>query len=160
MADDIILKLDGIKGESKIDGHLEQIDVSSVSAGMSNAANLGAAGGGGAGKVSFQDFHFTKMTDSSSHALQLACADGTHIKEAVIYFRKQGAGKQQEYLVITLTEVIVSSYSMSGGGGGEHPSESFSLAFAKIKYEYKPQDEKGGLGGAKTFTWDVKAAKK
>jgi type VI secretion system secreted protein Hcp len=161
MAQDVILKIDGIKGECKVDGHKDELDVTSFSAGMQNAGSFSSGGGGGSGKVTFQDMHFTKFADSASHDLQLKCADGTHIKEAVIYVRKQGAGKQQDFIVITLSDVLVSSFQYSGSDGmGSAPQESFSLNFAKIKYEYKPQDEKGALGAAKTFSWDTKTNKK
>jgi len=150
MADDIILKIEGIPGESKIKGHEKEIDVQSISWGMSNQASNHMGGGGGMGKVQFQDIHFSKNFDASSHNLQLRCADGKPHGKAEIFFRKQGEG-QKEYLVITLEQVLLSSYQGSNSG------EQFSLAFAKFKFDYKEQDAKGGLGGSKLFAFDLKA---
>ena len=105
-------------------------------------------GGGGAGKVQFQDVHFSKNFDASSNNLMKRCADGKHIPKAVITFRKQGE-HQREYVVVTLTDLLISSYS--GGNSGEQ----VSIHFSKFKFDYKEQDSKGILGGAKSFELEV-----
>ena len=156
MADDILLKLTDISGESKKSGHEGEIDVLSVSLGVSNSVHTSAGGGGGGtGNASFQDIQIVKIVDASTHELAKRCANGKPIDEAVFTFRKQG-GEQQEYLVITINNVVVSSVQFSHGGG--EPTESVAFAYDKIKFEYKEQQEDGTLGGAKTFGWDVKAA--
>src|SRR3712207_8560183 len=38
------------------------------------------SGGGGAGKVTMQDFHFTMKMNKASPKLMLACAQGDHIR--------------------------------------------------------------------------------
>lgn len=46
-------------------------------------------------------------------------------------------GTNQTYLVITLEDVLVSSYQIGGQGGGQNfPTESISLNFAKIEFKY------------------------
>jgi type VI secretion system secreted protein Hcp len=152
MADDIILKIQGIDGESKITGHLKEIDVQSVSWGLHNTASTHTGGGGGSGKVQFQDIHFSKHFDAASHSIQMRCADGKHIPKAEIFFRKQGEG-QKEYLTITLTDLLISSYQGSNSG------EQFSMQFSKFKFDYKEQDAKGSLGGSKMYEFDIKANK-
>ena len=159
MADDLMLKLTGkkqgeIKGECKKQGHEGQIDVTSVSWSMHNPANMSRGGSGGIGAVTFSDLNFTKVADAASHALQLAATTGEVMKEAIFYFRKQG-GKAEEYLVVTLKEAMVTSFSMSGGTGGE-PHESVSLNFATYSFVYKEQMPSGSLGGGKTIEYDVK----
>jgi len=150
MADDIVLKIEGIPGESQLKGHVNDIDVHSVSWGLHNTVSTHTGGGGGSGKVQFQDVHFSKQFDAASHLLQMRCADGKHIPKAEIIFRKQGEG-QKDYLAITLTDLLISSYS--GGNGGEQ----FSIQFSKFKFDYKQQDSKGVLGGSKSFSFDIKA---
>jgi type VI secretion system secreted protein Hcp len=150
MADDIVIKIDGIEGESQLKGHIKEIDVNSVSWGMHNTVSTHTGGGGGSGKVQFQDVHFSKHFDAASHLLQMRCADGKHIPKAEINFRKQGEG-QKEYLTVTLTDLLISSYQ--GGNGGEQ----FSIQFSKFKFDYKQQDAKGVLGGSKSFAFDIKA---
>ncbi len=156
MASDFILEIDGIKGEStdkKLEGH---IDIDSFSWGVSNAGSHAVGAGGGAAKASFQDIHFTAQVSKASPNIALSCANGKHIKKAVLHVRKQGE-QQQEYYTITLEDLLVSSYqSGDAAGGNSIPTDQFSLNFAKVKYEYKPQKKDGTLDAPVTMTWDLK----
>jgi type VI secretion system secreted protein Hcp len=90
----------------------------------------------------------------------LACADGEHLKQAVITCRKAGKD-QQEFLKITLSDVLVSSYQMGGTPSGSTvPLEQVSFNYSKIEKEYKEQKGDGTLGGTVKAGWDVKANKK
>jgi type VI secretion system secreted protein Hcp len=152
---DYFLKLDGIEGESIDERHKNEIDVLSWSWGESNNARAASGrGGAGAGKVSMQDFHFTAQSSKASPKLMLACATGQHIKEAKLTARKAG-GDQQEYLIITLKDVVISSYQI-GGSGGSAPVDQFSINFAQIEFEYKPQNPDGSLGDPVRAGWDVR----
>ncbi len=158
-ASDFILEIDGIKGESQDDKHKDQIDIESFSWGASNSGAHATGGGGGTGKVAFQDVHFTIAVNKASPNLMLKCATGEHLKKAVLHIRKQGE-KQQEYYTITMEDLIISSYQSGGSNGSPVVHDSFSLNFAKIKFEYKPQKKDGTLDAAVTGGWDVKANKK
>jgi type VI secretion system secreted protein Hcp len=152
---DFFLKIDGIEGESKDSKHQGEIEVLSWSMGAANEGTMGRAGGGGAGKVVFSDMQFTKEACKASPKLLLACATGQHIKKAVLTARKAG-NEQQEFLVVTMEEVLVSSFNSSGGVGSSIPQESFALNFAKIVVEYKPQKEDGSLDSPVKAGFDVK----
>ena len=111
---------------------------------------------GGAGKASYQDLHCTANVNKASATLMLKCSTGEHIKKAVLHVRKQGKG-QQEFYTVTLEDLLVSSYqSGDSTGGNPVPTDQFSLNFAKIKFEYKPQNKDGSLGSAITGTYDLK----
>jgi type VI secretion system secreted protein Hcp len=160
MAVDIFIKIDGIEGESQDSKHKNEIDVQSFSFGLSQAGSFSAQGGGGVGKANFQDVHFTKHADKASPKLFLATANGEHIKKAEVTFRKAGKD-QQEYLKITISDILVSSYQVSDSAGGTTPpSESVSLNFAKIEFDYKEQKADGTLGGSVKTGWDIKGNKK
>lgn len=153
MASDYLLEIEGIKGESKDGKKKDCIEVDSFSWGASNPTSFGRGGGGGTGKVSFQDLHFTKATDKASPELFFRCANGEHLGKATLYCRK--AGKQQEeYYTVTLEELGVSSYQ-SGGHSGGGITESFSLGFAKLSFEYKEQDDKGKTTASVKRAWDL-----
>jgi type VI secretion system secreted protein Hcp len=158
MASDIHLKLGDIKGESTDDKHKDTIDVLSWSWGMSNATQMATGGGGGVGKVNFHDLTFTHYVDKASPNIMKMCATGEHLKEATLMQRKQGK-TPQEYLVIKLSDVMVSSVSDGGSGGGESPTENVALAFAKVDLEYKPQKADGSLDAGVHFKFDIKANK-
>jgi type VI secretion system secreted protein Hcp len=159
MAVDMLLKIDGIKGESKIDGHVGEVDVLAFSWGMSNASSFHHGGGGGSGKVNVQDLSATKYIDASSTALMLACASGQHIKEATLTVRKAG-GKAVEYLKIKFTDLLVTSLSTGGSGGEDRLTENVSFCFSKVQVDYKEQDAKGAGKAGTPFTWDIAANKK
>ena len=157
-ASDYFLKIDGIKGESVDAGHRDEIEINSWSWGASNPV-LAGGGGGGTGKVSMQDFHFVCSHDKSSPLLMLSCAQGTHIPKVVLTVRRTTpTGAPEEYLTITLEEVLVSSFSSSApppnGGAQAPPTQSISLNFTKITFAHTSN------GTVTTAGWDVIANKK
>lgn len=157
---DYYLKIDGVDGESLDDKHKGEIEIESFSWGETNSGSHASGSGGGAGKVQMQDFHFVKKYDKSSPVLALKCAGGDHIKKAVLTARKAGT-KQQEYLIVTMSDLLISSYQVGGSAQGDIiPTDQISLNFAKIEGEYKPQDAKGELGASVKWGWDLKANKK
>ena len=160
MAVDYFLKLDGIDGESKDSKHSGEIDLESFSWGETQTGSHAFGGGGGAGKVQMQDFHFVMKANKSSPKLFLACAEGEHIKKAVLTCRKAGK-EQQEFLKVTMSDLLVSSFQTSGSShGDEVPTDQVSVNFSKIEFEYKDQKVDGTLGGTTKAGYDVKAMKK
>jgi type VI secretion system secreted protein Hcp len=156
MASDIFAKIGDIKGESLDDKHKDEIEVLSFSWGVANPATTGA-GGAGAGRATFHDLSFTHAIDKASPRLLQACATGTHLKEATITHRKAGKG-QQEYLVIKMNDIIITSVSLGDNSGGAG-LENVSFAFSKIDLEYKPQNADGSLQPGIHFKFDIKANK-
>src|SRR5262252_6314875 len=114
---DYFLKIEGIDGESFDSKHKGEIDIHSWSWGATQQGAHAAQGGGGAGKVSMQDFHFTMNVNKATPKLMLACASGEHIPKAVLTCRKAGK-EQQEYLKVTLTDLLISSFQTGGRGRG------------------------------------------
>lgn len=158
MASDIFAKIGDIKGESLDDKHKDEVEVLSWSWGVANAGPISAVGSGaGAGKANFHDLSFTHKIDKASPVLMQACANGTHLKEATIITRKAGKG-QQEFLIIKMSDVIITSVTHGGGGDGGN-SENVSLAFAKVNLEYKPQKADGSLDTGIVFKFDTRAVK-
>jgi type VI secretion system secreted protein Hcp len=157
---DYFLNIDGIKGESHDSKHKEEIDIESWSWGEAQMGTSAGQGGAGAGKVSVQDFNFVSKVNKASPMLFLACATGQHIKKAVLICRKAG-GTQQEFLTVTMSDLLISSYQTGGSGHSDIvPTDQFSINFAKIEWDYKQQDEKGNVGKPVKVGYDVKANKK
>lgn len=154
---DYFLKIEGVDGESADGAHKNWIEIDSYSWGETNRGALATGGGGGAGKVYMQDFHFMKKLDKASPVLMKACAQGEHFKMATLVAIKEGQGRQ-EFLKVTLTDVLISSYR-TGGSSGAVPVDQFSMNFAKIEYEYMPMNPDGSLGDAVKASWDLKTNK-
>ena len=157
---DYFLAVDGIEGESTDEKHKNQIELESFSFSEAQSGTFASGGGGGAGKVSMQDFHFTMKVSKASAKLALACASGQHIKKAVLFARKAG-GTQQDFYIVTMTDLLVSSYQISGTGLGDLvPVDQVALNFAKIEWKYQLQDEKGNVGNPVITGYDLKQNKK
>jgi type VI secretion system secreted protein Hcp len=156
---DYFLKIDGIDGESQQDKHKNEIELDSWSFGETNAGTMARSMGGGAGKVSMQDFHFVMHVNKASPKLFLACANGEHIKSAKLVCRKAGK-TQQEFLKVTFSDILVSSYQTGGSGQSDVlPVDQISLNFAKIEFEYAEQKADGTLGASVKTGYDLKAGK-
>jgi len=156
VASDIFAKLGDIKGESLDEKHKDQIEVLSWSWGVS-AGPHSTGGGSGAGKPSFHDLSFTHKIDKASPSLLRSCASGQQLKEATITRRKAGKG-QEEFLVIRMNDVIITSVT-EDDEGGENQVETVTLAFAKVDVEYRPQKTDGSLDAGLHFKYDLKANK-
>jgi len=160
MAYDAFLKLDGIDGEvSASTGFEKWIEVMSFSWGESNAGTSASGGGGGAGKVSFQDLHFTTGLSKASPLLFLKCATGEHIATGQLVCRKaggdaSGANGGSVFLKYELEDVIISSFQQAGAEqGDDRPAEDVSLNFTKIEFIYTPPDGTSPVEAG----WDVRA---
>jgi type VI secretion system secreted protein Hcp len=153
MAVDMFMKIDPLKGESRDKVHAGEIDVLAWSWGLTNSGSAQMGGGAGAGKVNCQDLSFTKYVDQSSPDLMLACCNGKHFATAILVVRKAGE-TPLEYIIITLSEVLISSVSSGGAGGEDRLTENVSLNFAKAKYQYVQQTASGGAGAKPEMTYD------
>lgn len=159
MATDMLMKIDGIKGESKIDKHADEIDVESFSWGMTQSGSAHSGGGAGTGKVSVHDLNFTKIIDKSTPDLMAFCCSGKHIANAKLTCRKAGENPL-DFLVITMEDVFITSVQSAGNHGQDRPVENVSLNFARVKVEYAAQDAKGGAADKPKMGWDIEANKK
>jgi len=156
---DYFLKIEGIPGESQDDKHKNEIQIESFSWGESQGGSAAHGGGMGAGKVLMQDFRFVMKINKASPKLMLACAQGEHIKSAILTCRKAGKD-QQEYLKITFSDLLVSSYQTGGSGNADIvPLDQISLNYTKIEMEYKEQKPDGTLSGPIKAGYDIKAMK-
>jgi type VI secretion system secreted protein Hcp len=158
MASDIFAKIGDIKGESFDDKHKNEIEVLSWSWGVTQSGTMAFGGGAGEGKANFNDFNFTHFIDKASPVLLKACATGEHIKDATVTIRKAGKG-QQEFLIIKMSDVLITGVAPSGAGDGAATAEHVALQFAKVDLEYKPQKQDGSLDAGVHFKYDIKLNK-
>jgi type VI secretion system secreted protein Hcp len=156
MSIDTHIKFDGVEGEATHTDHKGEIAVLSWSWSVSNEAHA-AGGGSGKGKAEPGALRFMHTYDKSSPILAKKCAQGVHFPTVVLTSRKSGEG-QKDFLKITMKEVYITGCSPSQGGDGGI-EEEVEMSYASIDFAYKPQDDKGGLGGEVKFGWDTKTTK-
>ena len=167
---DAFLEIDGIKGESSDSKHKDTIEIMSFSWGVSASAVRRT--GGGAGKASFQDFHFVKQLDKASPQLFQSCATGKHIPKVSLYLVDRGE-VSREYMKVTLSDCVITSFE-NGGAAAEQPPPSndnntdfsnrvepprpvdqFSLNYGKVIFTYVPQNNDGASESPVTAGWDL-----
>ncbi len=157
MATDMFLRLGDIKGESKDQAHRDEIEISKWGWGMAQTGSMHSGGGGGAGKVNIDNLTLSKDMDKSSPNLMMACSTGKHYPEARLVVRKAGGSSAVEYLVITMKEVMVTSYQTDAVSTSDLLTEVISLNFATVEVSYQPQKADGGKdGGAVKYGWNIR----
>jgi type VI secretion system secreted protein Hcp len=148
-ASDIFLKIGDIKGESLDSKHKDEIDVLSWSWGTSTGT--GKVKRGTIAPQCIQDLELTKRLDSSTPSLIMMGLVGQSAKEATLTMRKSGKG-QQEFLILKMTDVLVTSYHTDSNAGDEALlTDQVVLSFSSIDVEYRPQNADGSLGQAVAF---------
>ncbi len=150
----IYLALNGITGEVADSAHKGQVAINSFSLGVSNSGTVGG-GGGGAGKVSFQDMSTSALLSAASPVLSFYCASGKHIPTATLTVETTDtmSVKPIPIYTIVLTDVLVTS--VTTGGSDSRPGENYSLNFGQISWTYVPINTKGGPGTPITKSWNV-----
>ncbi len=154
MSADMFLKIEGVDGEAIDHAHGGEIDVLAWSWGMSQSGSMHIGGGGGAGKVAVQDISVTKYVDKSSPNLINTCCTGKHYPSATLTVRKAG-DKPVEYMVIKMTDLLITSISTGGSGGEDRLTENVTLNFAKVEVIYTPQGKDGSAGAAVETGFDI-----
>jgi type VI secretion system Hcp family effector len=137
---DAFLSVDGVQGESQDAKHEGDIDLLSFSWGADAAFDT-SGGGGGSGKATMQELHFTTRLSAASPTLLDFMDDGRHVRTADLVLRK--AGKDEvEFYKVKLEDLIVSSYQLTTAQDGS-PLEEYTLNFAKSSLDYFPQKPDG-----------------
>lgn len=156
MASAIFVKFpNGVTAETIQAGHEGSVAATSVQWGVGRAVSTSfTSSGRETSTPNFSEVVITKMFDSASNDLALAATKGTAFDEVTITFRKDTGEDQMDYLVYTLTDVLISSYSVSSGG--ETPMESLALNYTKIKGMYKKQADDHSEASEHEFEYNLR----
>jgi type VI secretion system secreted protein Hcp len=159
MSDVLILDLGAvIKGNSMVNGFVDKIIVLSYSHGVTlphqpDSANSERT----AGRPSFTEISFSKMSDLSTTEMYKACTQGTKIGAAKLHVGRVENGVYMPFFTYEMTNAMISSISTSGGGGV--PSDSFTINFTKIKADYTKQKADSTQAGTGTWNWNLETMK-
>jgi type VI secretion system secreted protein Hcp len=125
----------------------DAFEVLAWSLGASNPVDLTVGGGGAAGKVSVSELSITKAFDACSPALLGAVATG----KAFTTLTLAASNKDGTTTTVTLTNLRVSGWQVSGSAESAGASESASFTFSKFCVT-------DGSSGAK-FCYDLATGK-
>lgn len=136
----IYVKYDGIDGDATHKGHEKWFDVGSLQFGVGRGISTptGSAANRESSQASVSEVTITRMLDASSPKIFTEAATGKTGKKVVIDLVTTG-DPGDTYMTYTLTNTLISGYSVSTGG--DRPSESISLNFTKMEHKFIPFDE-------------------
>ena len=124
----ITVKIDGMNCTTT--AGTNEFPVLAWSWGASNPVTIGSAtGGAGAGKVSISSINVEKNFDQCSPALFLAVASGKHFATMTL---TQEDTENNVILTMSLEQVFVESWQISGSVNAVYPTEAVSFAFEKV----------------------------
>ncbi|MDE1764027.1 MAG: type VI secretion system tube protein Hcp [Thaumarchaeota archaeon] len=152
-SDPIFMKIADINGETTLTGYAGDIELDSFQFGIEHAVDLSASSGATAGKTTFSPIQITKIMDKTSPAIFGKSTTGQVIPQVDIYFAKTTSKGLQTYAHYLLKNVIISSYSVSSGG--DAPTESISLNFQSVQFEFSIANPDGTLSPFGTFKYDL-----
>jgi type VI secretion system secreted protein Hcp len=161
---EMFLKLDGIIGESQDSAtpkaHQGEIEIKSWSWVTTNVVKWDVNQGGQSTKVEVKDIRIDKMCDSATVALYQNCVTGKHIKNATITCRKNDGEQKVEYLIVELTDIMISKVEWQGEGSDQSVKEQVDLSFAEFHLNYKVQKDEGNVAGGTEFGFNIQKQQK
>ncbi|HEV3436943.1 MAG TPA: type VI secretion system tube protein Hcp [Gemmata sp.] len=147
-----------IKGDVTESTHVGWIEVNSFQWGVGRG--ISSPTGGSADRESsapsVSEIVVTKPEDVSSILLLTESLQGEG-QTVIIDFCKTDKGQLEVYLKFTLTNTMISGYSISSGG--DRPNESISLNFTKVLVTGTQMDATGSGQSPSSVTYDIGQAK-
>lgn len=156
----IYVEYEGIKGNVTAEGYADHLSVDSFNFGVGRSLTMdvGNCANREATRPSFSEITLTKMADNSCTSLFQEATVASESKTVVIKFVQTGSDKVTEYMTYTLSECMVSGYSVSAGGEGE-AGESITLSYCGIEVNYLDFDATNKGASPQRVNYDLKAAK-
>jgi type VI secretion system secreted protein Hcp len=158
----IYMKYGAIAGDVTESGHAGWIELKSFQWGVGRGVSspTGSSEDRESSAPSVSEVTVTKEFDKASVKLLTEAYQGTgdgDAKTVQIDFVRTNKGKLDIYSTFTLSNVIISGFSLSSGG--DRPSESLSLNFVKIETSVTPMKPDGTADNAVKITYDLGQAK-
>jgi type VI secretion system secreted protein Hcp len=159
---EMFLRLDGVKGESLDQKHHDEIEIKKWDWTTTCVVKWDLNQGGQSSKVAITGITVEKICDKASVILYQCCVTGKHIPTARITCRKNDGDQKLEYLLVDLTDIIVSKVAFAGDGNEQLLSETVELSFAEFKLHYLTQADTGDAAahGASSFGFHIQKQQK
>jgi type VI secretion system secreted protein Hcp len=159
MALSIVLKLGTITGESQCAKHTGEIDVLSWNWGLTQSASAHVSTGAGSGSADVRDLTIVEYVDCASPNILQECFKGTDHKTAILTVLKVGGKEAIEMVKMTMEgTVFISSVHTGDATANDRYTETVTLNFAKVKFEYTGQKADQSKGA--TVSGELKIAER
>ena len=145
-----------IKGNVTAKGYEDWIELDSFSLGCGRGITMevGNMANREATRPSISEVSATKMMDNASGGLFKESLTGVEGVEVQIHIVQTGAKQVEKYAAYTLSDVLISSYSVSASGGSA-PGEALSLSFSKIVADLQGADKTNKNGQNMKVGYDL-----
>ncbi|MFO1003446.1 MAG: type VI secretion system tube protein Hcp [Planctomycetaceae bacterium] len=142
-----------IPGEVTESNHLNWIEITGFSGGVTRTIPAGATGTQRtSGTTTLEEFHLTANVDQATALLWKASALGTQYKEAELDFTKLYGSANLEFWSWTLDNVMVTNVDFSGG-----TSVEFTLNYTKAETTYTRRTSDGTSQGTVKASYEIQA---
>ena len=148
------IKFDGVDGESTESSHEQWSDLLSFGQGQHSPDAGGTGESRRRGAAIVEDVTLSKELDKASPKIAEAVLKGKVFPKVEIEVTSTYGEEQLTYYRYELTNVLVTSYNISGGDGSV-PTEDFSLNFEEIKVTYTEREADGSKKGNVEYEWKV-----
>jgi type VI secretion system secreted protein Hcp len=154
----IYMHFDGIPGDTTDAGFEKWITLESFQWGIGRpiTSPVGSVANREARQPSVSEINVTKLLDVASNKLFQNVTTNQGGKTVKIAFTRTGSGGDT-YLEYTLTNTLVSGYSISSAG--DRPQESVSLNFTKVQIMVKMLDPGNAAANPDTTQYDLATGK-
>ena len=150
--------IEDIPGESLRADHEDEIDVHAITWNISQGAAAQTGRGRSQARAEVGSVNVGKFYDASSPYLALACMQAKSFDEIVISVRKDSGEAHLDYLVITMENVVISSYDiLSTPPDSLTIEESVGLTCEKISIKYTVQADDHSAGDEHEIEYDIAA---
>lgn len=156
-----------IGGESQRADHEDEIDITDIMWSVEQAATSQIGRGRSRSRADVSSLYCKKFYDASSPYIALAAMQAKSFKDVVVTVRKDSGDAHLDYLIITMTNVIISRYEIEGVGRitdaegvereGQELQESIGFAFENVKIKYVVQEEDHSAGDEHEVEFDIAA---
>lgn len=154
------MKVTDIKGECKSADHEDEIDLYDVEWLLEQASHAMVGSGRTRGRAEINPIYVYKWYDAASPYLAQACMQGKNLEEIVIMVRKDSGDAHLDFLQITLTNSVVTTYEILGEyQDSKSLHEKIGIASEKIKVLYIVQAEDFSAGDEHEIEYDITKGK-
>ena len=135
--------------------HKDHIEIKQWQWNTENKVTWDVNQGGQSTKVKIEHIELKKICDKASPILHQCCVTGRHIKSGKITCRKNDGDSKFTYMVVDMTDIMVSKFYWEADGNDQSINETVQLSFAKYNISYKLQGDTGNAQGSADFEFDV-----
>ena len=126
-----------IEGNSRLEGHSQEIELRSWGFGVQNTGSFETAG-----KAQPRPLTFEHGPNPSWPRLFAASARGTRLGEAVLTVMRTSADRLVDYLVYRLKPVVVAKVEDTASGGA--PAQAVTVTYGAATVSYTPPGDRDG----------------